>query len=66
MRLHIVLKKDADKDVVLNQLYKFSPLQTTVSMILLALDGNRPQLMTIRSMLDVFLRHRIDVIRRIQ
>ena len=64
VRLHIVLKKDADKDVVLNQLYKFSPLQTTVSMILLALEGNRPQLMTIRSMLDVFLRHRIDVIRR--
>jgi DNA gyrase subunit A len=64
VRLHIVLKKDTDKDVVLNQLYKFSPLQTTVSMILLALEGNRPQLMTIRSMLDVFLRHRIDVIRR--
>jgi len=64
VRLHIVLKKDADRDVVLNQLYQFSPLQTTVSMIQLALDGNRPQLMTIRGLLDAFIRHRIDVIRR--
>jgi DNA gyrase subunit A len=64
VRLHIVLKRDADKDVVLNQLYEFSPLQTTVSVIMLALDGNRPQLMPIRSMLDAFIRHRVDVIRR--
>lgn len=64
VRLHIVLKRDADKDVVLNQLYQFSPLQTTVSMILLALDGNRPQLMTMRGMLDAFIRHRVEVIRR--
>ncbi|MCL4118224.1 UNVERIFIED_CONTAM: hypothetical protein GTU68_053866 [Idotea baltica] len=64
VRLHIVLKKDADKEVVLNQLYQFSPLQTTVSMILLALDGNRPKLMTIRGMLDAFVRHRVEVIRR--
>ena len=64
VRLHIVLKRDADKDVVLNQLYEFSPLQTTVSVILLALDGNRPQLMTVRMMLDAFIRHRVDVIRR--
>lgn len=64
VRLHIVLKRDADKDVVLNQLFEFSPLQTTVSVIMLALDGNRPQLMTMRMMLDAFIRHRVDVIRR--
>ncbi|MBL8820530.1 MAG: DNA gyrase subunit A [Planctomyces sp.] len=64
VRLHIVLRKDADKEVVLNQLFEYSPLQTTVSVILLALDGNRPQLMTIRMMLDAFIRHRVDVIRR--
>ena len=64
VRLHIVLKKDADRDVVLNQLYQFSPLQTTVSMIQLALEGNRPQLLAIRGLLSAFLRHRIDVIRR--
>jgi len=64
VRLHIVLKRDADRDVVLNQLYEYSPLQSTVSVILLALDGNRPQLMTLRMLLDAFIRHRVDVIRR--
>lgn len=64
VRLHIVLKRDADKDVVLNQLYQFSPLQSTVSVILLALVGNRPQLLSVVSLLDEFIRHRVDVIRR--
>ena len=64
VRLHIVLKRDADKEVVLNQLYKFSPLQTTVSMILLALVGSRPELLTVRELLGEFLRHRVDFIRR--
>jgi DNA gyrase subunit A len=64
VRLHIVLKRDADKDVVLNQLFQYSPLQTTVSVIMLALEGNRPQLMTVRMLLDSFIRHRVDVIRR--
>lgn len=64
VRLHIVLKKDADKEVVLNQLFQFSPLQTTVSVIMLALVGQRPQLLNIKEMLQEFLRHRVDVIRR--
>ncbi|MBD3674477.1 MAG: DNA gyrase subunit A [Planctomycetaceae bacterium] len=64
VRLHIVLKKDADPDVVLNQLYQYSPLQSTVSMILLALVGNRPQVMSIKDMLQEFILHRVDVIRR--
>lgn len=64
VRLHITLKRDADKDVVLNQLFEYSPLQTTVSMIMLALDGNRPQLMNLRTLLDSFIRHRVEVIRR--
>lgn len=64
VRLHIVLKKDADKEVVLNQLFQFSPLQTTVSVIMLALVGQKPQLLNIKEMLQEFLRHRVDVIRR--
>ena len=64
VRIHIVLKRDADKEVVLNQLFKFSPLQATVSVILLALSGNRPRTMTIKEMLVEFLRHRIEVLRR--
>jgi len=64
VRLHIYLKRDADREVVLNQLYKYSPLQSTVSVILLALVGNRPQTLTIKQMLDEFIRHRVTVIRR--
>ena len=64
VRLHIYLRRDADRDVVLNQLYRFSPLQQTVSVILLALVGNRPQTLTIKQMLEEFVRHRITVIRR--
>ena len=64
VRLHITLKRDADRDVVLNQLWQFSSLQSTVSVILLALDGNRPRLMQIRELLQAFVRHRVEVIRR--
>ncbi len=62
--LHIVLKRDADKEVVLNQLFKYSPLQSTFSVILLALVGNRPQELSIVELLQQFILHRTDVIRR--
>ncbi|MAT13821.1 MAG: DNA gyrase subunit A [Planctomyces sp.] len=64
VHLQIVLKRDADKEVVLNQLYKYSTLQTTFSIILLALVGNRPKTLTILEMVQEFLRHRVEVIRR--
>ncbi|QDT38048.1 DNA gyrase subunit A [Stratiformator vulcanicus] len=64
VRLHVTLKRDADKEIVLNQLFKYSPLQSTVSIILLALVGNRPQTLTIKQLLQEFVRHRITVIRR--
>ncbi len=64
VRLHIVLKRDADREVVLNQLFQYSPLQSTVSMILLALVGGRPQVLSLKRLLEEFLRHRVDVIRR--
>jgi DNA gyrase subunit A len=64
VRLHIVLKRDADREVVLNQLFQYSTLQVTFSVILLALVGNRPQTLTIHELLQEFLRHRVTVIRR--
>lgn len=64
VKLHIQLKRDADKEVVLNQLFQFSPLQQTVSVILLALVGNRPRVLTIKEVLQEFILHRVDVIRR--
>ena len=62
--LHVVLKRDGDKEVILNQLFQYSPLQSTVSVILLALVGNRPQLLPLRELLGEFIRHRVTVLRR--
>jgi DNA gyrase subunit A len=64
VRLHIVLKRDADKEVVLNQLFQYSTLQVTFSVMLLALVGNRPQTLSVKGLLEEFLRHRVTVIRR--
>lgn len=64
VRLHVVLKKEADKEVVLNQLYEFSSLQTTFSMILLGLVGGKPRTLTIKELVQEFILHRVDVIRR--
>ncbi|QEG40984.1 DNA gyrase subunit A [Roseimaritima ulvae] len=64
VRLVIELKRDADPDVVLNQLYQFSPLQDSFSLILLALVDGKPRELTIKEMLQEFIRHRATVIRR--
>ncbi len=64
VRLVIELKRDADPDVVLNQLYQFSPLQTTFSVIFLALVDGKPRELTLKEMLEEFIRHRVNVIRR--
>jgi DNA gyrase subunit A len=64
--VHIVieLKRDADPEVVLAQLYQFSPLQDSFSIILLALVDGKPRNLTLKQMLEEFLRHRATVIRR--
>lgn len=64
VKLWVELKSDADPDVVLNQLYQFSPLQSSFSMIFLALVDGKPRELTIKNMLEEFIRHRVDVIRR--
>ncbi len=64
VRLILELKRDADPEVVLNQLYQFSPLQTSFSLIFLALVDGKPRILTLKQMLEEFLRHRTAVIRR--
>lgn len=64
VRLVIDLKRDADPNLVLNQLYQYSPLQRTVSIILLALVDGRPRTLNLKQMMEEFLRHRVQVIRR--
>ena len=64
VRLVIELKRDAMSDVVLNQLYRFTPLQTNFSVNALALDGGRPRLMSLKELLEAFLRFRTEVLTR--
>lgn len=64
VRIVIELKRDADPHLILNQLYRFSPLEKTASIILLALVDGMPRLLSIKAMLEAFLRHRVQVIRR--
>jgi len=64
VRLVIELKRDAMADVVLNQLYRFTPLQTTFGVNALALDGGRPRLMSLKELLEAFIRFRAEVITR--
>jgi DNA gyrase subunit A len=64
VRLILELKRDADPDVVLNQLYKFSPLQESFSIIFLALVDGKPRVLSLKEMLAEFVRHRAAVIRR--
>ena len=64
MRIVIELKKDIVPDVVLNQLYKMTPMQDSFGVILLAIVDERPQLLTLKHSLVHFLNHRRDVVRR--
>ncbi|MCR4412334.1 MAG: DNA gyrase subunit A, partial [Thermoguttaceae bacterium] len=64
VRLVIELKRDADPQVVLNQLYQFTPLQESVSLIFLALVDGKPRVLSFKDLLEEFLRHRVTVIRR--
>ncbi|MCA9156623.1 MAG: DNA gyrase subunit A, partial [Planctomycetales bacterium] len=64
VKLFIDIKQGHDPDVVLNQLYEFSPLQSSFSMIFLALVDAKPRELSIKGLLTEFIRHRVTVIRR--
>ena len=64
VRIILELKRDADPDIVLNQLYQFSPLQDSFSIIFLALVDGKPRVLSFKELLEEFLRHRVIVIRR--
>ena len=64
VRVVIEIKRDALAEVVLNQLYRYSPLQTSFGVNTLALNGNKPQLLNLKQILEAFLEFREEVIRR--
>ena len=64
VRVVIELKRDANAQVVLNQLFKHTQMQTTFGIIMLALVNGEPKILTLRQALDVYIDHRKDVILR--
>ena len=64
MRLVVELKRDAVPEVVLNQLFRYTPMQQNFSSNMLALNGGKPEQMNVRQMLEAFLSFREDVIAR--
>ena len=64
MRLVVELKRDAVPEVVLNQLFRYTPMQQNFSSNMLALNGGKPQQMNVRDMLEAFLAFREEVIAR--
>src|SRR5467141_3575511 len=64
VRVVIELKRDAVTDVVLNQLYRHTPLQTSFGVNMLALNGGRPEQMTLRDVIVAFIEFREEVITR--
>ncbi len=64
IKLIIELKKDANPNVVLNNLYKFTQMQETFGVILIALVDGEPKTLTLREMIDHYIAHQKDVIKR--
>jgi DNA gyrase subunit A len=64
MRIICELKRDAEPQIVLNQLFKHTQLETTFGIIMLALVNNRPKVLTLRQILDCYIEHRKIIIRR--
>jgi DNA gyrase subunit A len=64
VRVVVELKRDATPEVVLNQLYRFTPMQTSFGCNMLALNGGRPEQLTLRRFLTSFIDFREDVVAR--
>jgi DNA gyrase subunit A len=64
MRILVELKREAQARVILNQLFKHTQLQSTFGANMLALVKDRPKVLTLRQMIDLYVEHRQDVVRR--
>jgi len=64
IRVIIELKKDADANVVLNQLFQHTRMQTTFGVIMLALVNNEPKVLNIKQLIHYYIEHRKDVVRK--
>jgi DNA gyrase subunit A len=64
LRVVVELKRDAEPQIALNQLFKHTQMETTFGVIMLALVDNRPRVLSLRQVLDCYILHRKNIIRR--
>lgn len=64
IRICIDIRRDANANIILNQLYKHTQLQETFSTIMLALVDNEPKILNLTDVLNLYLKHQVDVITR--
>lgn len=64
MRIVVELKRDEEPEIVLNKIYKYTELQNTFGIILLALVDNMPKVLNLKEILSHYINHRFDVITR--
>jgi DNA gyrase subunit A len=64
VRVVVEIKRDAEPEIVLNQLYRYTPLQTSFGVNMLALNGGKPEMLNLKQILQAFLEFREEVIRR--
>src|SRR5690606_17275274 len=64
MRVVIELKRGEITDIVLNKLFKHTPMETVFGMNMVALQDGQPRLLTLKEMLEAFVRHRREVVTR--
>tara|TARA_A100001011_G_scaffold342440_1_gene375949 strand:- start:8715 stop:11456 length:2742 start_codon:yes stop_codon:yes gene_type:complete len=62
IRVIVELKKDAESDVILNQLYKFTPLQSSFGCNMVTLNSGKPELLSLRQIIDAFLEFRVEIV----
>ncbi|MFH1076799.1 MAG: DNA gyrase subunit A [Pseudomonadota bacterium] len=64
MRIVIALRKDEESKIILNQLYRYTAMETSFGIILLAIVNNRPELLSIKAILQHYLEHRKVIVKR--
>ena len=64
VRIELGLRKDANEDVIINQLFRYTPLQTNLTVMNVALVDRRPRLLSLKEMMSHYVDHRKDVVRR--
>ncbi|MFH1655180.1 MAG: DNA gyrase subunit A, partial [Candidatus Omnitrophota bacterium] len=64
MRMVVILRRDVEPQIVLNQLYKHTQLEATFGVIMLTLVNNQPRVLNLKQMLQYYIDHRKDIIRR--